>query len=152
MTTTTLDHDQRLAAVPELYRRLMAQPLKALTRARLPASGAVYVFYQEDEPIHVGSPPHLEEQMLAPSLRLALAARVHKPSHGAARISVSEPPPAVRTAGTTSRDSRARSSAVSQAASETRSSSRRSTTPASARQGRPPQRNSHRQAARPPDR
>ncbi|MFK0300019.1 hypothetical protein ACIQTU_12470 [Brevundimonas sp. NPDC090276] len=93
MTTATLDHDQRLAAVPDLYRRLMAQPLKALTRARLPASGAIYVFYQEDEPIHVGSPPHLEERMLAPSLRLALAARVQKPSHGAPRISVSEPAP-----------------------------------------------------------
>lgn len=93
MTATKPDHDQRLAAVPELYRRLMAQPLKALTRARLPAQGAVYVFYQEDEPIHVGSPPHLEERMLAPSLRLALAAQVHKPSIGAPRISVSEPAP-----------------------------------------------------------
>jgi hypothetical protein len=93
VTAATLDHDQRLAAVPELYHRLMAQPLKALTRARLPASGAVYVFYQEDEPIHVGSPPHLEEQMLAPSLRLSLAARMHRPSHGAIRVSVSEPAP-----------------------------------------------------------
>ena len=93
MTTATLDHEQRLATVPDLFRRLMARPLQSLTRARLPASEAVYVFYQEDEPIHVGSPPHLEEQMLAPSLRLALAAQVHKPSHGAARISVSEPPP-----------------------------------------------------------
>jgi len=93
VTATARDHHQRLAAVPELYRRLMAQPLKALTRARLPESGAVYVFYQEGEPIHVGSPPHLEERMLAPSLRLALAAQVHKPSHGAPRISVSEPSP-----------------------------------------------------------
>ena len=92
MTTATLDHDQRLATVPDLYRRLMAQPLEPLTRARLPASGAVYVFYQEDEPIHVGSPPHLEERMLAPSLRLSLAARVQKPvSGGASQISVSEP-------------------------------------------------------------
>ena len=93
MTKATLDHDQRLAAVPDLYRRLMAQPLYPLTRARLPASGAVYVFYQEDEPIHVGSPPHLEEGMLAPSLRVALAARVHKLGHGVPRISVSEPAP-----------------------------------------------------------
>ncbi|MGH7020516.1 MAG: hypothetical protein ACREEY_11575 [Brevundimonas sp.] len=93
MTTATLDHDQRLAAVPDLYRRLMAQPLYPLTRARLPASGAVYVFYQEDEPIHVGSPPHLEEGMLAPSLRVALAAQVHKPSNGIPRIRLSEPTP-----------------------------------------------------------
>ena len=93
MTTATLDHEQRLAAVPDLYRRLMARPLESLTRARLPASEAVYVFYQEGEPVHVGSPPHLEEQMLAPSLRLALTVRVHRPSQGAPRISVSEPAP-----------------------------------------------------------
>lgn len=92
MTTATLDHDQRLATVPDLYRRLMAQPLEPLTRARLPASGAVYVFYQENEPIHVGSPPHLEEGMLAPSLRLSLAARVQKPvGGGTSRVSLSEP-------------------------------------------------------------
>ena len=94
MTTATLDHDQRLATVPDLFRRLMARPLEPLTRARWPAPGAVYVFYQEDEPIHVGSPPHLEERMLAPSLRLSLAARVQKPSDGGApRVSVSEPSP-----------------------------------------------------------
>lgn len=94
MTTATLDHDQRLAAVPDLFRRLMARPLEPLTRARWPASGAVYVFYQGDEPIHVGSPPHLEERMLAPSLRLSLAARVQKPGDGGApRVSVSEPSP-----------------------------------------------------------
>ena len=94
MTTATLDHDRRLAAVPDLFRRLMARPLEPLTRARLPAPGAVYVFYQEDEPIHVGSPPHLEERMLAPSLRLSLAARVQRPvGGGAPSVSVSEPSP-----------------------------------------------------------
>ena len=94
MTTATLDHDQRLAAVPDLFRRLMARPLQPLTRARLPAAGAVYVFYQEDEPIHVGSPPHLEERLLAPSLRVALAARVRAPGDGGApKVSISEPAP-----------------------------------------------------------
>ncbi|WEK57043.1 MAG: hypothetical protein P0Y52_10885 [Candidatus Brevundimonas phytovorans] len=95
MTTATLDHDQRLAAVPDLYRRLMAQPLRPLTRARLPAAGAVYVFYQEDEPVHVGSPPYLEERrMLAPSLRVSLAARVEEPGGGGVpRVSISEPAP-----------------------------------------------------------
>ena len=96
MTAATLDHQQRLASVPDLFRRLMARPLEPLTRARLPAAGAVYVFYQEDEPIHVGSPPHLEERLLAPSLRLALAARVHQPGHGVRLISVSEPRAASR--------------------------------------------------------
>lgn len=95
MTTAVLDHNQRLAAVPDLFRRLMAQPLEPLTRARLPAPGAVYVFYQDDEPIHVGSPPHLEERrMLAPSLRLSLAARVQKPvGGGSTRISINEASP-----------------------------------------------------------
>ena len=95
MTTATLDYHQRLTAVPDLFRRLMAQPLESLTRARLPARGAVYVFYQDEEPIHVGSPPHLEERrMLAPSVRLSLAARVHRPvGGGVSRISVSEPSP-----------------------------------------------------------
>ena len=94
MTTATHDHGQRLAAVPDLFRRLMDRPLEPLTRARLPASGAVYVFYQEDEPIHVGSPPHLEERMLAPSLRLSLAARVQKPvGGGPSRISLGESSP-----------------------------------------------------------
>ena len=82
--------------MPDLYRRLMARPLEPLTRARLPAAGAVYVFYQEDEPIHVGSPPHLEEQrMLAPSLRLSLAVRTQGMADGrrAPWISVSQPPP-----------------------------------------------------------
>ena len=95
MTTTTREHDQRLAAVPDLFRRLMGQPLEPLTRARLPTHGAVYVFYQENEPILVGSPPHLEERrMLAPSLRLSLAARLRRPvGGGAPRISLSEPSP-----------------------------------------------------------
>ena len=101
MTTATLDHDQRLAAVPDLFRRLMARPLEPLTRARLPASGAVYVFYQEDEPIHVGSPPHLEERMLAPSLRLSLAARVKRQGSGeASLVSVSASSPWTRTGWT----------------------------------------------------
>jgi len=93
VTTAPLDHDQRLAGVPDLFRRLMDQPLKSLTRARLPTPGAVYVFYHDDEPIHVGSPPHLEERrMLAPSLRLSLAAKVQHPvGGGAPRVSVSEP-------------------------------------------------------------
>lgn len=95
MTLALKDHDQRLAAVPDLFRSLMEQPLHPLTRARLPTRAAVYVFYHGDEPIHVGSPPHLEERrMLAPSVRLSLAARVHRPvGGGVLRISVSEPPP-----------------------------------------------------------
>lgn len=91
------NHERRLAGVPDLFRRLMDQPLEPLTRGRLPASGAVYVFYQDSEPVHVGSPPHVQERMLAPSLSLSLAARVHRPAGGgAARITLSRSPPPTR--------------------------------------------------------
>lgn len=46
MSSDKRDYELRLANVPDLFRRLMGQPLEPLTRARLPASGAVYVFYQ----------------------------------------------------------------------------------------------------------
>ncbi|MNS53774.1 hypothetical protein D3C72_865410 [compost metagenome] len=82
MSSDTRDYELRLASVPDLFRRLMDQPLEPLTRARLPAPDAVYVFYLEGEPVHVGSPPHLEERMLAPSLRLSLAAHMHSPIGG----------------------------------------------------------------------
>jgi hypothetical protein len=66
---------ERLAALPRLFRDLMDQPLEPLTRARLPSRSAVYVFYQGDEPVSVGSPPHVEERrMLGSSVRLSLAA------------------------------------------------------------------------------
>jgi hypothetical protein len=65
----------RLAALPRLFRDLMDRPLEPLTRARLPARSAVYVFYQGDEPVSVGSPPHVEERrILGSSVRLSLAA------------------------------------------------------------------------------
>ncbi len=96
MSSDKHDYELRLANVPDLFRRLMGQPLEPLTRARLPTPDAVYVLYQEGEPVHVGSPPHLEERMLAPSLRLSLAAHMHRPvGGGAPRISLSRssPPP-----------------------------------------------------------
>lgn len=72
----------------------MAQPLHPLTRARLPAPGAVYVLYRDNEPVHVGSPPHLEEGMLASSLRLSLSARMQRPGGGgAARITLRKTQP-----------------------------------------------------------
>lgn len=65
---------ERLAALPALFRKLMEQPLSPLTRARLPARSAVYLFYQDDEPVGVGSPPHVHERrMLASSVRLSLS-------------------------------------------------------------------------------
>lgn len=66
--------DAKLTTLPELFRDLMAQPLRPLTRARLPDRAAVYVFYQDDEPVHVGSPPHVEAvRLLSPSVRLAVS-------------------------------------------------------------------------------
>lgn len=63
--------------MPALFRDLLDQPLRPLTRARLPDRSAVYLFYDGEEPIGVGSPPHLPEiRMLAPSVRLSLAVSV----------------------------------------------------------------------------
>ena len=41
--------DAKLTTLPELFRDLMARPLRPLTRARLPDRAAVYVFYKDDE-------------------------------------------------------------------------------------------------------
>ena len=58
--------------MPDLLRRLLEQPLRPLTRARLPERDALYLFYHGEEPILVGSPPHIDEvRTLAPSVRLA---------------------------------------------------------------------------------
>lgn len=80
----------RLSAMPTLFRDLMDQPLKPLTRARLPARSAVYLFYMEDEPIHVGSPPHIEAlRVLGSSVRLSLSIRAHRePGQDRLRMSV----------------------------------------------------------------
>ena len=72
---TTTAATERLAALPRLFRDLMDQPLKPLTRARLPSKSALYVFYQDDEPVSVGSPPHIpERRVLGSSVRLSLSA------------------------------------------------------------------------------
>lgn len=74
--------DARLSSLPDLFRDLMARPLQPLTRARLPDQGAVYVFYEDAEAVHVGSPPHLEAvRLLSPSVRLAVSMTA---CHGAA--------------------------------------------------------------------
>lgn len=82
MTATAL-HKEKLSALPDMFRNLMEQPLRPLTRARLPQRGAVYLFYLDDEPIHVGSPPHLEEvRLLAPSVRLSQTVSARRPAGG----------------------------------------------------------------------
>lgn len=47
--------------MPDLLRRLLDQPLRPLTRARLPERDALYLFYHGEEPVLVGSPPHVDE-------------------------------------------------------------------------------------------
>jgi len=65
-------HQARLSAMPDLLRRLLDQPLRPLTRARLPERDALYLFYHGEEPVLVGGPPHVDEvRTLAPSVRLA---------------------------------------------------------------------------------
>jgi hypothetical protein len=83
------DASERLAAMPALFRNLMEQPLRPLTRARLPERAAVYLFYEGEEPVGVGSPPHLPEvRMLAPSVRLSLAASLTPVAAGRPQLSV----------------------------------------------------------------
>lgn len=87
-------HEEKLSALPDMFRSLLDQPLRPLTRARLPQRGAVYLFYLEDEPIHVGSPPHLEEvRMLAPSVRLALKVAGRRPAGSDRMIMALQPSP-----------------------------------------------------------
>ena len=58
--------------MPDLLQRLLGQPLLPLTKARLPDTEALYLFYHDEEPILVGSPPHIDEvRTLSPSVRLA---------------------------------------------------------------------------------
>ncbi|MEN5228956.1 hypothetical protein [Brevundimonas naejangsanensis] len=65
-------HEARLSAMPDLLQRLLGQPLLPLTKARLPDTEALYLFYHDEEPILVGSPPHIDEvRTLSPSVRLA---------------------------------------------------------------------------------
>lgn len=79
-------HEAKLSALPDLFRNLMDQPLRPLTQARLPDRAAVYLFYQGDEPVHVGSPPHIEEvRMLASSVRLTVSVSA-TPGGGAVRV------------------------------------------------------------------
>lgn len=86
-------HEAKLSALPDLFRSLMEQPLRPLTRARLPDRTAVYIFYLDGEPVQVGSPPHVEEaRLLAPSVRLGVVASTSQ-SGGAVRVEVVDAAP-----------------------------------------------------------
>lgn len=66
----------KLTALPGLFQDLMACPLFDMTHGCLPLEDALFVFYTDDEPILVGSAPHVDEmQLLAPSVRLT--AKIH---------------------------------------------------------------------------
>lgn len=64
---------QKLAALPGLYKTLMASPLKPLNRGHLPVVDALYVLYQGNEPVSVGCPPHLDENQLRTSVRIGVS-------------------------------------------------------------------------------
>ena len=67
---------EKLAALPALYKALMAAPLKPLNRGHLPHTEALYVLYQADEPIRVGSPPYLDEKQLQPFVRIGVSVAI----------------------------------------------------------------------------
>ncbi|WP_312820985.1 hypothetical protein [Brevundimonas sp.] len=66
-------YDEKLAALAGLFKALMAAPLKPLNRGHLPQTQALYVLYQDDEPISVGSPPYLDEKQLQPFVRIGVS-------------------------------------------------------------------------------
>ena len=64
-----VDQD-KFAVLPALYNELLGRPLSPLLRGTLPHSEALYIFYRDQVPLTVGSPPYLNEmQWLAPSFR-----------------------------------------------------------------------------------
>lgn len=80
--------------MPDLLRRLLDQPLRPLTKARLPERDALYLLYHDAEPILVGSPPHIDEvRTLSPSVRLTQTLSMH--GLGAPDVSTRDhaPPP-----------------------------------------------------------
>lgn len=59
-----------LSALPGLYAELMERPRTPMVRGMLPFEDALYVFYQQDEPILTGSMPYLDlPSLLYPSYR-----------------------------------------------------------------------------------
>ena len=63
----------QLSELPQLYKQLMAKPLAPLNRGHLPDPHALYILYQSNEPVSVGSPPHLNEQeLLTSSVRIGV--------------------------------------------------------------------------------
>jgi len=63
----------KLAALPRLFRTLMQAPLMPLLRGFLPENDAVYLLYEQDEPVRVGSPPHIDESLLRSSVRIQVS-------------------------------------------------------------------------------
>ena len=71
---------QNLAALPGLFRALMAAPLRPLNRGFLPDPDALYILYQDQEPVRVGSPPHIDETALRSSVRARVSIQIgHNP-------------------------------------------------------------------------
>lgn len=63
----------KLAALPGLYKALMGAPLVPMLRGFLPERAAVYVLYEHGHPFRVGSPPHLDENLLRASVRIEVS-------------------------------------------------------------------------------
>lgn len=61
-----------LSPLPALFRTLMAAPVAPLNRGYLPIKDAVYLLYRNGMPVQVGSPPYLDESILASSVRVGV--------------------------------------------------------------------------------
>ena len=84
---------EKLSALPQLYSELMARPLVPLTKGRLPVRDAIYVLYEDGQPILAGSPPHLDEvRLLSPSFRAGFNLRISTSRHNTGPIARSPRP------------------------------------------------------------
>ena len=79
-----------MTRLPQLFRQLMQVPLQPLRHGTLPDAEALYVFYYDQDPISVGSVPHIDQtRLLWPSVRLGLRLQP-------GQSPVTEAPPSIR--------------------------------------------------------
>lgn len=81
------DRHHKLSVLPELYSALMARPLVPLTKGRLPEKDALYVLYENGQPLLAGSAPHLDEvRILSPSFRAGFTLKISTSRHSGRNI------------------------------------------------------------------
>ena len=57
------DYAQRILRPPVLFAQLLAMPLQTIRGTRFPRDPAIYVFYLDGEPVHVGRTRNLRQRL-----------------------------------------------------------------------------------------